>query len=144
VKQLIIIRGLPGAGKSTHASNLVEFVGYQKCQWLETDKQFTTWDNDLKAEVYKFDPAKLGEAHAMTQLHAKNAMACETPMVIVSNTFSQKWEMAVYLMLADIYKYDVRITDLFDARLTDEQLAARCKHGVPVEKIAQMRQRWEK
>jgi len=38
----------------------------------------------------------------------------------------------------------VRIIDLYDGGLTNDQLAARNVHKVPVVVIARMRARWEK
>ena len=50
-KNLYLVRGVPGAGKSTFAKNL-------GCTHFETDEFFMV-DGE-----YKFDPSKLKEAHA--------------------------------------------------------------------------------
>ena len=39
---------------------------------------------------------------------------------------------------------DVGIIDLFDAGMTDEELAERNTHGAPLEAIQRMRARWQK
>ena len=130
-KILILLRGLPGSGKSTVARRMTDYVH------LETDKYF----EDMEGE-YKFNPVKLSEAHTWCQQRTANNMRLQRN-IVVSNTFTQLWEKAIYEMLAEAYGYQIVVVSLFDAGLTDEQLAERCVHKVPVEKIAQMRTRWE-
>ena len=55
---LIIIRGLPGSGKTTLAKS---FEGYQH---FESDKCFMVGDK------YEFDPTELSTAHAFCQYDA--------------------------------------------------------------------------
>ncbi|NDC88865.1 MAG: ankyrin repeat domain-containing protein, partial [Bacteroidetes bacterium] len=45
--------------------------------------------------------------------------------------------------MAERHGFRVVVIDVFDGGMTDEQLAARNRHGVPVEAIAGMRKRWE-
>jgi tRNA uridine 5-carbamoylmethylation protein Kti12 len=141
---LLLIGGLPGSGKSTLAQLLASIVRkgeqrpYDVCSIYETDDYF------MVDGLYKFDPAKLGPAHAYNQRRVCEAMDRQVGLVIVANTFSQYWERETYELLARPRNYVVKHHDLYDAGLTNEQLAARCRHSVPLEKIAQMRQRWEK
>lgn len=45
----------------------------------------------------------------------------------------------------DLEVGNVNVVELtISVELTDERLAARCIHNVPVEKIRQMRERWER
>jgi len=86
---LVLIRGLPGSGKSTLAIN--EYPGFTH---LETDMYFIN-END----EYVFNSEKLREAHNWCQY------ACFIGLwsgddVIVSNTFSQRWEMEPYIKMA--------------------------------------------
>jgi predicted kinase len=62
--------------------------------------------------------------------------------IAVANTFSQRWEMIDYYQLA--FDYGYRITAItVNTGLSDEELAKRNRHGVPIETIRAMRERWE-
>lgn len=129
------IRGLPGSGKSTLATQLRNVDAI-----IEADNFLIDEDGE-----YRFTPERCGEAH-ISAIDALNEMlSTGSNNVVVSNTFSRKWEFDNYaLVIPSRDVYTVVIIDLFDAGLTDEELAARCVHGVPVEKIAVMRARWER
>lgn len=128
---LILIRGLPGAGKTTLAVAMDGTV-ISADDWMINDKG-----------DYHFDSAHLPYCHRRCQSATADALGMGKS-VIVANTFSQAWELAPYLKIARTCGANAGITDLFDAGLTDAELAARNVHGVPVATIAAMRARWEK
>ena len=121
---LFIIRGLPGAGKTTLANELKGIV-------CEADQFF--W---LDGE-YKYDASKIADAHKFCQDEVKDTMLMGASTICVSNTFSQRWEMEVYYALAQIYNYDVT-----EITLTGKLHGS--LHNVPEEKIQQMKDRWER
>jgi predicted kinase len=127
-KELIIIRGLPGSGKSTFATKTL--FRYKRVAWAEADHYFTD-----EAGEYRFDPAHIKDAHAFCQQKVLDAMVVGLP-VIVSNTFSQIWEMQPYFNMAERYGYTVQVY------VMDSQYGN--THGVPEEAIERMRVRWEK
>ncbi len=133
---LYIIRGLPGSGKNTLGENLADWNDSRlDHEVFAADDYFVDDDG-----VYRFDPSKLPEAHAQCQENVKRALRSHwAAVVVVANTFTQRWEMEPYLAMSD----EVTVIDLFDAGLTDEALAARNTHGVPVEAIRAMRARYE-
>ncbi len=138
---LTIIRGLSGSGKSRLANSLFQthFVQTgQKLSHYEADDYFVQPDGS-----YLFNPADLGKAHTLCQINTFSDMTKGFD-VVVSNTFSRKWEMGIYVAWARFFAYRVKVIDLFDAGLTDTELAARCQHDVPVERIALMRSKWER
>lgn len=86
---LLLIRGIPGSGKSTFAKQLSEETG---AIHLEADMFFETVDG------WKFQKELQGYAHDWCI--AKTQEAIEQGLnVIVSNTFSQKWEIDPYFNL---------------------------------------------
>jgi predicted kinase len=127
---LILIRGLPSAGKSSLASllNLPVF---------EADQFFINDDGD-----YIFDPKKLKDAHQAcldnTRNSLENGQSC-----IVANTFTQRWEMENYIQLANELDVRLIVTDLFDGGCSNETLCNRNTHGVPIEAYENMRARYE-
>ena len=85
---LILIRGMPGSGKSTLARL---FYG---CYHFEADQYFV----DAKGN-YKFDGSKIKEAHAWCRKETEEAIS-NGSSVVVSNTFTTKWELKPYFEIA--------------------------------------------
>ena len=127
--ELVLVRGLPGSGKSTYARSL-------GIPHFEADQYF------MVEGEYLFDRSRLSEAHADCQQRTLDCLLSGNSCV-VSNTFTMRWELANYYRMADETGAKVRVVDLFDGGLSDAQLATRNLHGVPVETIAAMRNRWQ-
>jgi predicted kinase len=125
MSELVLIRGLPGGGKSTIAKALA-LVGYAH---FEADMFF-----EPSAGDYLFDSLKLKDAHAWCLSQARKAMADLTPCVI-ANTFSQLWEMQPYIDEAAKLGVDVRIVTATGAWES--------VHKVPADVVERMRGRWE-
>ena len=135
-KKLFILRGLPGSGKSTLAKILVGLGSdFLIC---EADKYFIDENGE-----YKFDPSKLKEAHEMcretVETYMKDSLVRSEwyREIVVSNTFTQEWEMQPYFDLAEEYGYTVFCIVL------ENRHGGKNVHGVPEENIEQMRQRFQ-
>lgn len=87
---LILLRGIPGSGKSTIARSLVNNGLYD---WYEADQYFET------ALGYVFNQAQLGIAHKECQRKAKMSLLLGNS-VIVSNTSTTYKEVKDYLQIA--------------------------------------------
>ena len=121
--ELVLIRDLPGSGKSTLARSM------HSHEHIEADMYFV---DDLGQ--YEFNPTQLNNAHKWCQL------ACRTHLkggrdVVVSNTFTQLWEMQPYFDLAVEHGATVRV---IEATGNFENI-----HDVPENSIQRMRERWE-
>jgi tRNA uridine 5-carbamoylmethylation protein Kti12 len=106
MKTLYLIRGIPGSGKSTLAGALVEGLrlttGHSpRC--FEADTFFIQANGG-----YKWDATKIIEAHKDCQLRCRRSMELKIPAVIVSNTFTQEWQLLPYRLMAKEFKYDVQ------------------------------------
>jgi predicted kinase len=123
-KELYLLRGLPGSGKSTLAKSLAG------CH-VEADMYFM---NDGE---YKFDPSKLSEAHQWCQNKTTAYMHTNWPRIVVSNTFTQEWEMEAYYKLAEKYGYTVY------SIIVENRHGGVNKHGVPDDKLQQMKDRFQ-
>lgn len=122
---LMLIRGLPGSGKTTVAKKMM-LDGYVH---VEADMFFEDeYDN------YHFDPTRIKEAHEWCQDLTEEYMECGLD-VVVSNTFTMRWEMDPYMKLADKYDYDVIVRV--------ERGEYKNIHNVPQEVIDRMKARWE-
>ena len=133
---LVLMRGLPGSGKSTVARAISSARNGAPVR--STDDFF-----ELKTGSYVFEPKEIGPAHAWNQARVKADLAAGHAWVIVDNTNTQAWEMQPYRDMAKAYGYAVEVVSLFDGGCTDAELAARNAHGVPEATIARMRARWE-
>ena len=128
MKTLILLRGLPGAGKSTLAKELFSTNTYRH---FEADMYFVNEDG-----VYNFDAAKIRDAHEWCRNNVENIMSFGKP-VVVSNTFTQEWEMEAYYKLAQ--KYGYRVTSI----VVENRHGGVNVHGVPADKLEQMKNRFE-
>lgn len=119
--KLYLIRGISGSGKSTYAKTL-GIEHFEADMYFERDGE------------YKFDPKKLGEAHKWCQDKTRESMEAGRD-VVVANTFIQKSWMKPYLDLAEEFGYDVEIKTMTGNYQN--------VHGVPPEKLEEMKRRFE-
>lgn len=123
MKDLILLRGLPGSGKSTLAKMICN-------QHVEADEFFVV------NGVYQFDITKLKQAHEWCQNRTEEWMK-KCYNVVVSNTFTQEWEMEAYYKLAEKYGYRVH------SLVVENRHDGVNEHGVPADKLEQMKTRFE-
>mgnify|MGYP000920123720 FL=1 len=131
-KNLYILRGVPGSGKSTLAKSIAK-----SWQIFEADKYF------MKNGNYEFYFNGLKDAHNFCKRQVHKAMypnlvnSLFYRNIVVSNTFTQEWEMKFYQIIAKKYGYKVYTI------IVENRHGGKNEHGVPDEKIEQMKNRFE-
>jgi len=121
----VLLRGLPGSGKSTLAQRLAAEHGFRH---LEADQHF------MVDGVYRFDPARVADAHAVVVRDALAALQAHE-RVVVANTHVRLWEMAAVIGAAQLARQRLCIVECLGAW--------RNVHEVPDEAMRRMRERWE-
>lgn len=122
--KLFLVRGLPGAGKSTFVKHLGD------CVHLEADMYF------LKNGEYVFNKDELKDAHLWCQNSCYVALSFGKKNVVVSNTFTQEWEMKPYFKMAE--KMGVEVTVL----VVENYHGGKSVHDVPQQTMDAMEKRF--
>ncbi|KAG0724170.1 2',3'-cyclic-nucleotide 3'-phosphodiesterase [Chionoecetes opilio] len=135
-KVMVIMKGLPGAGKS-HLSSLLNQM-YQGATVCSADLYF------MKDGEYKFDVEKLKFAHEFCQQSAKKAAVSGAPVIIIDNTNLQAWNYKYYLRLSKDHHYTPLIIEPQTPWAKDtEQLAGKNSHGLTKEILDQRLKKYE-
>lgn len=130
-KVLTIVRGVSGSGKTTLAKALC--VSLDAAGPFEADNYFMKEENGEL--TYQFNPKELSYAHSWCKRCVVNAMHAGHKNIVVSNTFTKKWEMEPYVRFAKLAGYSVQIVSI--------QGQFQNVHGVPDDKVQQMKDRFE-
>ena len=130
--ELILLRGLPGSGKSTLAKIILQIRESDEPEVLSADDFFVNENGE-----YEFDSLKIKEAHQYCQFRCSERMRQQKSKIVVANTFTEEWEMKTYFEMAKRYNYRVHTV------IVENRHGAENVHGVPQEKLLQMRNRFE-
>lgn len=126
--KLVLIRGLPGSGKSTLACTMTDEAGVPFFH-VEADMYFCRHNGE-----YLFNPAEIPLAHDWCQHNATLALE-KGQNVVVSNTFTQQWEMKPYALMAKQLGAEFEVVEATG----DYQNI----HGVPEDALKRMKARWQ-
>lgn len=148
-KLAIIMRGLPGSGKS-------HWIGAYLAENPLTDPRFINRTTPYRGICstdryfyqqghYCFDVKKLTEYHQLNLVDFISAMAEQLPLVVCDNTNLAQWEFAAYQAAALALGYEImiqQIGDPFDLE-HQKQCAERNRHQVSLHEIRRMALRFE-
>ena len=124
MKELALIRGIPGSGKSTFAKE-----AFQSYDHFEADMWFTNQNGD-----YCWNPHQIPWAHQWCQNMARRSMFFRNN-VVVSNTFVKIWSLNKYFELAKEFGYNVTVY-----RMAKEYKSV---HNIPEETLVKMKNEFE-
>jgi predicted kinase len=136
---LIVLRGLPGSGKSTRAK---EIVGNGE---IHSTDALIEASGDYRAFFQKMIDSKnymaLGWKHKKNLKNATQAVADGISPVIIDNTNIKHADAKAYVVMAleaGLADENIKFEDVGTAGLDAETLAGRNTHGVPLDKIQSM------
>jgi len=124
-KFLIIVRGIPGSGKSKFATQLAPNIN------ICTADDFFMIDGK-----YCWKPNNVKKAHQWCQEKAETLMKKGSSPVVVANTSTTEKELQPYYDLAERYKYTV-----FSV-IVENRHGGVNQHDVPEETLLKMRERF--
>ena len=129
-KSLILLRGLPGAGKSTLANVLSENKMYPI---FSVDDFFT--DEITGEYVFNFSDNHL--AYKQCEELSRDAMKQNIAKVFVHNTFTMDWELEPYIKLAAEFDYTLFVVTV------ENYHGKQNTHGVSDEQLQKMVEKYK-
>lgn len=140
---MIIMRGVPGSGKSCLARHIIEMtIGGSDNNFAS--HIFSSDDFFIKRGKYLYDRNKIHEAHEINQRKVTFATQQGLSPVIVDNTHVHIWEMEPYVINAVKNGYYIEIVEPNTPWVKSaHQLAKRNVHNVPKDKIKKMLENFE-
>ena len=133
-KKMVILRGLPGCGKTTTAKQIT----------VQNGVVFSTNDYFYENGIYKFDAKKLKDAHLWNQQRTKDAMEKDEGLIVIDNNNVRKWEAKPYVELATKFGYTVEFQTVETLwKFTLDELVSRNTHNIPNNIIQRMIDQWE-
>ena len=136
---VVIMRGLPGSGKSYLAQNCQEML----CNRVQTEV-ISADDYFTEGAEYRFNPAIAFKAHQYCLKRFLDSLANGKKLVVIDNTNTQHWEYRIYTYICDILGYQCHILEIpcFNPSIA-EMFRSRNIHNIQPAAINKMYQRWE-
>jgi len=144
-QELIVMRGIPGAGKSTKAKSLVGGgIIHSTDDLIEKSGDYKEFFAKMMAAQLNKEPdafAPLAKMHAQNVKDAIESLKAGKTPVIIDNTnikMNEPKQVVVAALELGLADNNIKFVDIGTAGLEAAELAKRNAHGVPLEKIEQM------
>ena len=138
-QELIVLRGIPGAGKSTKTKTLIgNGISHSTDDLIEKAGDYNEFFATMIA-TKNFSP--LSKMHAQNVMNAITSMKSGISPVIIDNTnikMNEPKQIVMSALKMGFSDDNIKFIDIGTAGLEAEVLAKRNTHGVPLEKIKQM------
>lgn len=135
-QEMIIMRGIPGAGKSTKAKTLVgEGIIHSTDDVIEAQGDYNLF---FKQMIESEDFTPLSKAHSLNLKNSIKSLKDGLSPVIIDNTNIRQNESKAYVKAAlelGLADGNIKFVDVGTGGLSAEILAERNTHGVPLDKI---------
>jgi predicted kinase len=128
-KLLLLIRGLPGSGKTTLAKLLSENGKYPV---FSVDDFFTSSSGD-----YHFEFDKNHLAYKQCEENTRVAMQKGIEKILLDNTFTIEWEMEPYFKLAKEFNYQVHVVTV------ENRHEGKNIHGISDDQLQKMAEKFK-
>lgn len=128
MKELIILRGLPGSGKSTFAYLLTK------------DRNSVIIENDqfmYEDGIYVWKQSKLKQAVKHTSEKLNKALNDEVEYIVISNVNARESDFNHYTKIAKEKGYKVSVV------IMENRAETKSRHGVPEDKLKLMEDNFE-
>lgn len=137
-RTVLIMRGIPGSGKTHLVENSVEATGQSGSTYCSARQLFHKTGNLAP------DPSELNIAEAYCRSCFLDAMTNLCPFVVVDGIHSKCWEYAIYKFLARAFGYachvlEIRVTQPEDIKLCQQNGSS----GTQLEQLLEDVQDWE-
>lgn len=129
-KSLILLRGLPGSGKSALAKVLSENGQFPM---FSVDDYFT----DPSTGAYQFDYKTNHVAYKQCEDNCKKEMEKGVSKIFIHNTFTMDWELEPYFKLASQFGYKLFVLTLENYHQTGNT------HDVSEEQLKKMAEKYK-
>jgi predicted kinase len=128
MRELILLRGLPGSGKTTLAHVLSEEGQYPV---FSVDDYFT---DETGHYEFRFQENHL--AYKQCEEGVRLAMSQGKSKVFLHNTFTMDWEMEPYFKLASEFDYRLHVVTVENRHGNSNT------HAIPEDQIERMREKY--
>lgn len=145
MKLAIIMRGLPGSGKSFWVEQYISSLPSEQAKLIRQQGYCSTDSYFYVDGHYCFDRYRLNEYHQRNLAAFISAMTTKIPVVICDNTNLARWEYLCYETAAKALGYQVKILLIGQPDNPDHQklCAKRNSHCLSLTKIRAMAAQFE-